>query len=630
VNDPDQLVNHCASVLYGLPALFWSTDRDLRLTAASGSALSGAAVTLAGYTGKLLQSLFRKPKAYPKAQFAHNRALAGQSQSFVSELNGREFLAFVGPLKGPDGEIAGTAGFAFDCTNRLVTERAVRMSEYSYRSLIDGMPIAIFRCTMSGQLLHVNCAMENMLGYTPASDSKQGELLLQDLPQIFLPGGFEEFRQAIGDTSVLQWFDSVWLRRDGGRINVSLSGRALVDENSVATCIDVVAQDVTEKKQLEVQLRHAQRMQVVGQLAGGMAHHFNNLLTVISGQSQMLLMEQPDEPMRARLLALQEAADRASELTRQMLAFSRRQVLQSKVIDMNTLVDHFLGILKRLTGPSIEVRFLPDSNAGCVLADPTQIEQVLMNLAVNARDAMPGGGALRIETAFVCFDQALPGPESLAAGEYVGISVLDTGHGMDAATKDRIFEPFYTTKPVGSGTGLGLSMAYGIVRQSGGQITVESSPGQGATFTICLPRVRSEMESFVKAGDPVAGLSPGGVTILVAEDVDAVRELLAEYLESLGYHVLSARDGQDALGLAAAYPGHIELLLTDLSMPRMGGRELAENLLRMIPKVTIVFMSGYAGDDVELNLPGAAFLAKPLSLELLASTVRAALQSVSG
>jgi two-component system cell cycle sensor histidine kinase/response regulator CckA len=623
----DLLIAQCASVLTTFLSVAWATDRDLVLTSVGRPSLPGTCATGNPCAGQPLLLLFTDPNESQKIVAAHRKALEGQRQSFAADVNGREFQAFVGPVCGPNGDVTGTAGFAVDATDRLVMNRALRISEYSYRSLIEDMPIAIFRCTASGRLLQVNRAMESMLGYAApagaaAEDFEPGELLLQDLPQIFLPGGFRELRQALAARPMLQGFESIWIRRDGSRMEVSLSGRASLDDSGEASCLDIVAQDITEKKQLEGQLRHAQRLQVVGQLAGGMAHDFNNLLTVIMGQSEILLRENREGSAQGRLRAVQDAAERAGALTRQMLAFSRRQVLQSQTLEINVLIDNFLGILKRLVNASINITFSAGNNAGCVLADPTQIEQVLMNLAVNARDAMPNGGLVEIETAYIRHAQPLPGPDALVAGDYVQITFRDSGHGMDAATKDRIFEPFYTTKAPGSGTGLGLSMVYGIVRQSGGQITVDSSQGNGATFTIWLPKVKPD-ENVVQSGHVLAEAPGKGCgTILVAEDLEAVRELVTGYLETLGYDVLSASDGKDALSKAAAHKGTIELLLTDLVMPGMGGRELAGHMAPLFPGAKVLFMSGYAGHADDPDMPGADFLAKPLSLDLLARRIR--------
>jgi len=332
---------------------------------------------------------------------------------------------------------------------------------------------------------------------------------------------------------------------------------------------------------------------------------------------------EPD--LQRQLSQVRQAAERAATLTRQLLAFSRRQVLQTKVVDLNQNISSLTGMLARLINANIELRFVPGHGLGYVRIDPNQIEQVLMNLAVNARDAMPDGGRLTIETANARIVSSGSGPD---AGDYVSITVRDTGHGMDPETQARIFEPFFTTKPAGKGTGLGLSMAYGVVKQSGGHIKVESAPGRGSAFVIYLPRVEApEPANHCNSTTATRG---GSETILVAEDDDTVRELVSGHLSSLGYRVLTAADGLAALKAARSHHGAIDLLLTDLIMPRAGGRELAVQWRRERPAVKVIFVSGYAGHRTaarDLEIPDAWFLPKPFSLDLLAKTVRGALDS---
>jgi len=324
---------------------------------------------------------------------------------------------------------------------------------------------------------------------------------------------------------------------------------------------------------------------------------------------------------------VKQAADRAASLTRQLLAFSRRQVLQSKVVNLNAVVQQLLAMLRRLIKENVELSFVPSRDLGFVRIDPSQIEQVLVNLTVNAQDAMPNGGRLMIETRNLRVDAAAG---ELPAGDYVMILVRDTGHGMDREVQARIFEPFFTTKKMGQGTGLGLSMAYGVVQQSGGHIRLESRPGAGATFRIYLPRVAG---SAAEPRPMAAALSlPRGTeTILLAEDESSVRELIGSYLESLGYRVLAASNGAAGLELARSYSEPIHLLLSDFVMPKLGGRELASELKKRIPQLKVIFLSGYAGHTVapkDLDFADARFLAKPLSLDVLAKTVRTALDAI--
>jgi CheY-like chemotaxis protein len=399
------------------------------------------------------------------------------------------------------------------------------------------------------------------------------------------------------------------------------------DETGQVEYLDVVAENVTERKQLEAQLQQAQKMQAIGQLAGGVAHDFNNLLTVIGGQVEVVLLRGLDADVKLRLEEVKRAGNRAAKLTSQLLAFSRRQVLQSRVLELNRVISDMSRMLTRLIGEHIELTFIPGDDLGRVKADPHQIEQVLMNLAVNARDAMPRGGRLTIETAHLKI-AALSSPETggIAPGQYVLIRVVDTGHGMDQSTMSRIFEPFFTTKKTGEGTGLGLAMVYGIVEQSGGHIRVESNVGHGSTFKIYLPCV-AEVETNLPA--PVSAASPGGSEgILLVEDNQSVRELAAAYLQGLGYRVLTAHDGSVALRLMETHSGDVDLLLSDIMMPNMGGRELVRELKKSRPSLKVVFVSGYVGHEAgqqDLSFPDAAFLAKPFSMQTLARTVRHAL-----
>ncbi len=386
-----------------------------------------------------------------------------------------------------------------------------------------------------------------------------------------------------------------------------------------------------ERGRLEEQLQQAQKMEAIGRLAGGVAHDFNNLLTVITGYSQVLLDGLPaNDPMRIHVSQIKKAGDRAALLTRQLLAFSRKQVLAPEVLDLNTIVANINKMLPRLIGEDIDLVAVACPDLGRVKADPGQIEQVIMNLAVNARDAMPQGGRLTIETANVDLDKdyskqhpvVLPGP-------YVMLAVSDTGTGMTPETQSRVFEPFFTTKEQGKGTGLGLAMVYGIVKQSGGYVWVYSEPGKGTAFKIYLPRVAEALEEVVEAMAEVR--TSGGVeTILVVEDNDAVRCLVRSVLESRGYTPLEAGSGEEALSLAAGHSGPIHILLTDVVMPRMNGRELAARLALPHPETKVIYMSGYTDDSVVRHRvldPGTQFLQKPFIPETLARKIREVLDT---
>jgi signal transduction histidine kinase len=384
-----------------------------------------------------------------------------------------------------------------------------------------------------------------------------------------------------------------------------------------------------ERRQLEEQLQHSQRMEAVGRLAGGIAHDFNNVLTAVLGSIELLLLDAPpDRPHREELDIIRDAATRARDLIRQLLAFSARQVLQPMVIDLNRLVKDIAKLLRRLIGEDIALETTLAPALGAVRVDTAQIEQVLVNLAVNARDAMPQGGRLAIETDNVEMDGTrAPPAATVPAGRYVLLQVSDSGVGIDALVQAHLFEPFFTTKPRGKGTGLGLATVYGIVRQSEGHVTVESTPGRGATFRIYLPRVEAPLDP-TESPSPVAAPAAGTETILLAEDERLVRVLAQKVLERAGYRVLVATGGTEALALAEHHDGPIHLLLTDVVMPEMNGRELARRLAALRPGVRVLYMSGYADEAVAQHGvldPGTAFLQKPFTPEGLAKKVRGVL-----
>ncbi len=602
-----------------IPAIIWSATTDGYIRAASGAPLALFGVDAADLNGRPISCLFGGQFARHIAE-AHSRALAGLRARLILEWNRREYEVRVEPVRRPGGAIEGAAGIAVDVTESRAAERALRMSEQSYRSLIEEAPYAICRCTVTGQLLQVNRAMLEILGY---GASREAELLMLDLPQIFdSPQAFETLRDRLLAGALNEAVDAVWLGRNGVEVQVRVSGRAIRSGDEVLY-LDVLAENVTEKKLLEAQLHQAQKMQALGQLAGGVAHDFNNLLTVIGGQVEMILCETVDSDIEERLRDIRKAADRAAALTAQLLAFSRRQVLQSRVLDLNDAIRRTSGLLSRLLRENVDLRFLPCHHPLPVRADPNQIEQVLMNLAINAQDAMPGGGVITVRTSVVHLNAEDARYLSAEPGDYVRVSVADTGHGMDAETQARIFEPFFTTKAVGEGTGLGLAMVYGVVRQSGGYIRVESRPGSGATFVIDLPRasgVETEPEEVRREGAP-----PGAETILLTEDEESVRRLVQTYLGHLGYRILTAANGAEAIEAACGHTGGIHLLITDVVMPGMSGRELAAELFEKFAGLRVLFVSGYAGDTVDssaLDASRAHFLQKPFPMDVLARKVR--------
>jgi signal transduction histidine kinase/CheY-like chemotaxis protein len=416
-----------------------------------------------------------------------------------------------------------------------------------------------------------------------------------------------------------------WKRKDGRPITVRLSGNPFKDENGQTLGFEMIAEDVSERRALEEQLRQSQKMEAIGRLAGGIAHDFNNLLTVIKGYSELMLDELDSaDPLGTEVDEIKKAADRAASLTRQLLAFSRQQVLAPKVLDLNSVVGNMDKLLRRLLGEDIDLFTVLEPGLGRVKADPGQVEQVIMNLAVNARDAMPQGGKLTIETSSVDLDENYARDHvSVKPGSYVMIAVSDTGMGMTEKVKSRIFEPFFTTKEIGKGTGLGLSTVYGIIKQSGGYIWVYSELGIGSTFKVYLPAIDAPAE--IPCGSSQQPVRRGSETVLLVEDEDGVRALMRQVLHKHGYNVLEARHGGEALLTCERHSGKIDLLLTDVVLEQMSGRELAERLLKVRPEMKVLYVSGYADDAIVhhgvLNA-GTAFLQKPFTTEALARKIR--------
>jgi len=455
----------------------------------------------------------------------------------------------------------------------------------------------------------------------------------------------------LSDYNLRNWnaLDAVQiLREDGKDIPFVLVTGSLGDEDAVEcvkkgisdyvlkdrmarlpSAIQRALQERVERKErgrLEEQLQQAQKMEAIGRLAGGIAHDFNNLLTVITGYSQLLLDHLPDgDPIRAHVGQIKKAGDRAASLTRQLLAFSRKQVLAPQVLDLNRIVANTDKMLTRLIGEDIELVAVAYPDLGRVKADPGQIEQVIMNLAVNARDAMPQGGRLTIETANVDLDENYSSQRLVVIpGAYVMLAVSDTGTGMNSEIQSRIFEPFFTTKEQGKGTGLGLATVYGIVKQSGGYVWVYSEPGKGAAFKIYLPRVE-EAADEVKKTEGVVRVTAGSETILVVEDNEPLRRLVCGVLEAKGYTLLEAGSGEEALKVIEAHTGPLGLLLTDVVMPRVNGPELAARLAPLHPEVKVLYMSGYTDNAIVhhgILDNGARFLQKPFTPEALARKIR--------
>ena len=505
-------------------------------------------------------------------------------------------------------------------------EIALRQSEATFRSLVLNSPHAIFRSSLSGTFLDANPALVDMLGY-----SSESELTALDSPADVYGDASECFLEFFKASAHFRGLEVGWKRKDGKPIVVSLTGRPVHNEQGTLAHFEMIAEDITERKALEAQFRQAQKMESVGRLAGGVAHDFNNLLGVIIGYSE-ILEERLDQngPLRKNAQEIKKAGERAASLTRQLLAFSRQQVLEPRVLRLNTIVAGMENMLRRLIGADVELTTVLSPDLGHIKADQGQIEQVIMNLAVNARDAMPHGGKLIIETSTVVLDEAFARqyPPSIP-GRYVRLAVTDTGMGMDRETQTHIFEPFFTTKEKDKGTGLGLSVVYGVVKQTGGYIWVYSEMGKGTTFDIYLPLVEEVVEEPHRNTGPVKSLQ-GSETILLVEDEESLRVLTRAFLVQSGYTVLDTENGAQALQIARRHQGTIHLLLSDMVMPGMSGSVLAEKMALLHPDITLLFMSGYTeyGAAAHGFLEAGTFLLqKPFTRDALRGKVREVLDA---
>ncbi len=542
----------------------------------------------------------------------------------------RTYLTTKGPYRDATGRVIGVLGISRDITDRKRAEEEIHKSEQRLRVHVEHTPLAVIEWDLNFRVVAWNAAAERLFGFPRA------EALGQHGSFIVPPA----FRQHV---------DQIWqglLEQKGGarstNENVTKTGRTiscewyntpLVDESGRAFGVASLVQDVTDRVALEEKLRHSQKMEAVGRLAGGVAHDFNNILTVIMGYSQILTN---GVPAVGRLMdatvQIRTAAERAEEITRQLLAFSRKSMLSPRVIDLNNIMLNLDTMLRRLIGDDVEIMTVPGHDLGAVKADPGQIEQVIMNLAVNARDAMPRGGTLTLETGNTELDDAYAREHPpVQPGRYVMLAVSDTGIGMTADTQAHIFEPFFTTKEVGKGTGLGLSTVYGIVKMSGGYIWVYSEPDRGTTFKIYFPRVDQPAEE-ARAERRPAGMQRGSETLLLVEDNEQVRQLTSEVLADSGYKVLLAASPEEALALCRGNHPDIQLLVTDVILPGMNGPQLAAQVKQISPRTRVLYVSGYTSNAIVhygVLDSGLWFLAKPFSLSELVAKVRQVLDAES-
>jgi two-component system, cell cycle sensor histidine kinase and response regulator CckA len=540
----------------------------------------------------------------------------------------RTFFSSKGPYRDATGRVVGLLGIGRDITDRKRAEKEIHRSQQRLRIHAEHTPLAVIEWDPQFRVAAWNAAAERIFGFSREEAIGQ-------------PGTF------IVSPASLQHVDKVWQElieqkggtrstndnttKDGRTISCEWYNTPLVDEAGRILGVASLVQDVTERVTLEERLRQSQKMEAIGRLAGGVAHDFNNMLTIIMGYSQILAEQLPPTGRLADATAqIRTTADRAAGITRQLLAFSRKQVLSPRLIDLNIIMMNLDTMLRRLIGEDIEVLAMPGRDLGTVKADPGQIEQVIMNLALNARDAMPRGGKLTLETENVNLDDSYARDHTpLQPGRYVMLAVSDTGTGMSPETQAHIFEPFFTTKDVGKGTGLGLSTVYGIVKQSGGYIWVYSEPDRGTTFKIYLPRVEQPAETLRAEKRPTVD-HRGTETILLVEDDVLLRELTSSVLKDCGYKVLPAANSEEGLALCRANLHDLHLLVTDVIMPGMNGRQLSDQVKQISPRTKVLYVSGYTNNAIVhygVLDTGLSFLPKPFSLSALIAKVREVLDA---
>ena len=605
------------TVVAGSPVILFSLDPKGVFTLAEGKGLHSLGVR----PGMLLgRSFFELLGDVPQAVVDVRRALAGESVTASVELFGFEFEAQYSPVRERDGSISGVVGVATDITERRRAEEALRRADVASRTLVQQAPFGILRATPEGTFLSVNPALVEMLGY-----ETEAELVTRHLDRdVFKdPASRARYLSQMNDAAGAVETQALWRRKDGETITVRLYGRSVRHEDGRVECHEVFAEDVSERRGLEEQLRQAQKMEAIGQLTGGIAHDFNNLLTIILANAE-LLARGPDE---ASLRDIVSAAVSGRLMVNQLLGFARRSSLTLESVHLGHLLTDLASVLRRVLPADIELLVFADEDLPEVSADGHAIEQILLNLVNNAHDAMPDGGVLRLETSCTWISDAqrdVLGPGS--ASEYVCLAVDDTGVGMDEATRQRAFEPFFTTKPIGKGTGLGLATVYGLVKQHGGFVQIDSAPGVGTRLRIYFPVAEETARRRASGGHAAMPLAANGgqETVLVVEDQAQLRRATVYTLERAGYTVLAAADGIEALHLLRQQPALIDLVFTDLVMARLGGRGLYQIDRREGRQTPFLFTSGYAGagrgeDPLDPALP---FLSKPWTSAGLLARVR--------
>lgn len=526
------------------------------------------------------------------------------------------------PLRDDSGEITKFIAIKLDITERKRAEERLLASEERYRQIVENAYDMIYSRDLEGNYTSINAAGERMTGYP------REEFLGLNMEQLYAPEHIARAREAVEkelDGKKSATYEADIIHKDGTRRTFEVNVR-LITRDGKPVGIQGVARDVTERRSLEAQFREAQKLETVGRLSAGIAHDFNNMLTAINGYSELILRsDSVNEKIRRNVEQIRAAGEKAAELTRQLLIYSRRQAVMPELVNINDVVLESAKLMQRLIGENISIRNVPDLNMGMVMLGTGQMHQILTNLIVNARDAMPEGGKIVIETADVIFDKRyFSGPSDLHSGRYASLSVTDNGVGMLPEIRDMIFEPFFTTKEEGKGTGLGLSTVFGIVKQYGGNISVYSEPGHGTTFKILFPVADGVAEAAPGDGS-AATLGFGDERILLVEDEISLRELARDLLEMCGYRVVTAVDGVDALELIMNTDEHFDLMITDIVMPRMGGRELFERVRELRPELPVLFASGYPDEAViqhGLVSRDVLFVQKPFTVDAVTRRIR--------